>query len=183
LGFDGSFKNDSTALVVVSCPQEEGELPRIDVVEAWEKPQQAGNEWSVPIHEVEDAIRDACKRWSIREVVCDPYGWPKTYQDLEAEGLPMVEFPQSPSRMVPATQRFYTAVMERTLTHSGDKRLARHLSNCIIRTDSRGSRLSKDAKGSPRKIDLAVAAVMALERAMQQPEPEPTAQFYSWADL
>lgn len=182
LGFDGSFNNDSTALVVVSCPVGET-LPHVDVVAAWEKPSGIGNDWSVPIVDVEDEIREACRRWQVREIVCDPYRWARTYQVLESEGLPVVEFPQSPARMIPATTRFYEAVMNRTLTHSGDQRLARHLSNAVIRTDSRGSRLSKDAKGSPRKIDLAVSAVMALERACFEPEPEPIPQFFSWADL
>jgi phage terminase large subunit-like protein len=183
LGFDGSFNNDSTALVVVSCPQGEDDKPYVDVVAAWEKPSDAGNEWSVPIFDVEDEIRKACRRWQVREIVCDPFRWARTYQILEAEGLPIVEFPQSPARMVPATQRFYEAVLNKTVEHSGDPRLARHLSNCVLRTDSRGSRLSKDAKGSPRKIDLAVSAVMALERACQEPEAEPIPQFFSWADL
>jgi len=97
--------------------------------------------------------------------------------------LPVVEFPQSPARMIPATTRFFESVMNRSLTHSGDPRLARHLSNCVIKTDSRGSRLSKDAKNSPRKIDLAVAAVIAHERACQEPESPPEPQFFSWADL
>lgn len=183
LGFDGSFNNDSTALVVVTCPASEDELPHVDVVAAWEKPREAGNEWAVPIFDVEDEIRKACRRWQVREIVCDPFRWARTYQILESEGLPIVEFPQSPARMVPATQRFYEAVLNKTVTHSGDPRLARHLSNCILRTDSRGSRLSKDAKGSPRKIDLAVSAVMALERACQEPEVTPVPQFFSWADL
>ncbi|MEU5424021.1 terminase large subunit [Streptomyces olivoreticuli] len=179
LGFDGSFNGDSTALVVVSC----GEVPHVDVVEAWEKPQLAGQEWTVPILEVEDAIRAACRRWHVREIVCDPYRWGRTYQVLEDEGLPVVEFPQSPARMIPATSRFYEAVMNRSLTHSGDPRLARHLANCVIRTDSRGSRLSKDARNSPRKIDLAISAVMAHERACQEPERPPEPQFFSWSDL
>ncbi|MFI6117468.1 terminase large subunit domain-containing protein [Kitasatospora sp. NPDC051164] len=179
IGFDGSFNGDSTAITVVSC----AEVPHVDVVAAWERPQEAGQDWTVPILEVEDALRQACRRWNVREIVCDPYRWGRTYQVLEEEGLPVVEFPQSPARMIPATTRFYEAVMNRTLTHSGDPRLARHLANCVIRTDSRGSRLSKDAKHSPRKIDLAVSAVMALERAVQEPEPEPTPQFWSWADL
>lgn len=183
LGFDGSFNNDSTALVVVSCPVEGRERPHVDVVAAWERPQEAGNEWTVPILDVEAEIRAACRRWSVREIVCDPYRWSRTYQVLEDEGLPIVEFPQSPARMIPATTRFYEAVMGRLLTHSGDARLARHLANCVIRTDSRGSRLSKDSKGSPRKIDLAVSAVMALERACQEPERTPQPQFFSWADL
>lgn len=161
LGFDGSFNNDSTALVVVSC----GEVPHIDVVECWEKPAEAAQDWAVPIIEVEDAIRAACKRWKVREIVCDPFRWARTYQVLEDEGLPIVEYPQSPSRMTPATQRFYEAVMNMGLTQSGDQRLARHISNAVLKQDSRGTRIVKEAKNSARKIDLAVAAVMAFDRA------------------
>lgn len=182
LGFDGSFNNDSTALVVVECPTD-GRLPHVDVVAAWERPQNTGQDWSVPIVDVEAEIRAACRRWTVREVVCDPYRWARTYQILEDEGLPIVEFPQSPARMIPATTRFFEAVMNRTITHSGNPRLARHLANCVIRTDSRGSRLSKDSKGSPRKIDLAVSAVMALERACVEPERDPEPQFWRWDDL
>jgi len=161
LGFDGSFSNDSTALVAVQV----GERPHVDVAACWERPPQAAEDWRVPIFEVEQAIRHACRRWQVRQIVCDPFRWARTFQVLEAEGLPVVEFPQSPQRMVPATQRFYEAVINRTLTHSGDQRLARHVGNCVIKTDARGSRLAKDAKASPRKIDLAVAAVMAHEIA------------------
>jgi hypothetical protein len=56
-------------------------------------------------------------------------------------------------------------VANKTISHDGNPALARHLDNAQLKTDSRGSRLIKDAKGSPRKIDLAVATVMAVERA------------------
>lgn len=168
LGFDGSFAHDSTALVAVSVPGE-GELPHVDVVECWERPPGAGQEWRVPILEVEDTIRRACRRWQVRWIACDPFRWARTYQILEDEGLPVLEFPQSPQRMVPATQRFYEAVVNQQLTHSGDPRLARHIENCTVYTDSRGSRLRKDARNSPRKIDLAVAAVMAHHLACDPP--------------
>lgn len=169
LGFDGSFSNDSTALVAV----EVGERPHIDVVKCWERPTDAAPGWRVPIAEVEDAIRAACRTYQVREIACDPFRWARTYQVLEDEGLPIVEFPQSPQRMVPATQRFYEAVLNRGLSHSGDPRLARHMDNCMIRTDQRGSRIVKDAKESPRKIDLAVAAVMAHDRACARAEEAP----------
>jgi phage terminase large subunit-like protein len=168
LGFDGSFNNDSTALVVV----EVGDKPHVGVVECWERPQHADESWRVPILAVEDAIRTACRRWRVREIVCDPARWARTYQVLESERLPIVEFPQTPNRMVPATQRFFEAVVNCGLTQSGDRRLARHMANTVLRTDQRGARLSKDTKNSPRKIDLAVAAVMALDRASQAPEQE-----------
>jgi len=182
LGFDGSFNNDSTALTVCAVPTK-STVPHLDVVELWEKPSGASQDWAVPVFDVEEAIRQACRKWQVREIVCDPYRWTRTYQILESEGLPVVEFPQSPQRMIPATTRFYEAVLNRTITHSGDKRLARHLSNCVIRTDQRGSRLSKDAKGSPRKIDAAIAAVMALERACQEPERPAEVQFFNWDDI
>jgi phage terminase large subunit-like protein len=182
LGFDGSFNNDSTALVVVSVPEGDS-VPHIDVVELWERPQTAGNDWTVPILDVEAAIRAACRRWQVREIACDPFRWARTYQVLDDEGLPVVEFPQSPQRMVPATASFYEAVLNKLITHSGDPRLARHVSNCVVKTDSRGSRLAKDGKASPRKIDLAVSAVMALARANAEPEPTPIPQFWNWADL
>jgi phage terminase large subunit-like protein len=178
LGFDGSFNNDSTALVVCS----DGVVPHIDVVDAWERPTDGRHDWQVPIVDVEEAIRAACRRWQVREIVCDPFRWARTYQILESEGLPIVEFPQNATRMVPATQRFYEAVVNETVTHSGDPRLARHLANCVIKTDARGSRLAKESKASLRKIDLAVAAVMAFDRASQIPETVPSAGFVDLND-
>ena len=170
LGFDGSYNNDSTALVVCTA----GEDPFLDVVWASERPKDAPQDWVVPIEEAEEAIRSACRRWTVGEVSCDPSRWARSMQVLEAERLPMVEFPQSGVRMIPATERFYEAVMNKALSHSGDPDLARHIGNAVIRRTTHGGHLQKDAKGSPRKIDLAVAAVMALERAAHyKPKPRP----------
>jgi hypothetical protein len=69
--------------------------------------------------------------------------------------------------MGPATQRFYEAVMDAQITHDGDPVLARHINNATLKTDSRGSRITKDHRGSSRKIDAAVGAVMGLHRAAE----------------
>lgn len=171
LGFDGSFNNDCTALVVA----EVSERPHLDVVELWEAPaQQRDGEWRVPVLDVEEAIRQACRRWQVVEIACDPFRWARTYQILEGEALPVVEFPQSPARMTPATQRFYEAVVNGQLSQSGDARLARHIGNAVFKVDSRGSRIYKEHKNSSRRIDLAVASLMAFERASWhagQPQP------------
>jgi hypothetical protein len=42
---------------------------------------------------------------------------------------------------------------------------ASHIGNAILREDARGARLAKEHKDSPRRIDAAVAAVMAHDRA------------------
>jgi phage terminase large subunit-like protein len=168
LGFDGSFNGDSTALVAVSVE----ETPHIQVVEAWERPVD-DTDWQVPIIDVEAIIRAACKRWQVVEIACDPFRWARTYQVLEGEGLPIVEFPQSPARMTPATTRFYEAVMNKSVTQSGDVRLARHIGNAVLKADSRGTRIYKEHKHSQRRIDLAVAAVMAFDRAATPAVPTP----------
>jgi two-component system, chemotaxis family, protein-glutamate methylesterase/glutaminase len=53
------------------------------------------------------------------------------------------------------------------LRRAGGTTLARHVANAILREDSRGARLSKEAKDSPRRIDGAVATVMAVHRAAE----------------
>lgn len=162
LAFDGSFDNDSTALVACDL----SETPHLDVAACWERQASDTNEWRVPVFEVEEKIREACRRWQVVEIACDPARWVRSYKVLEDEHLPVKEFPQSAERMVPATQRFYEAVVNRQLTHSGDPRLARHMSNCVLKVSQRGSRIYKETKTSTRKIDLAVAAVMAHYRAL-----------------
>ena len=160
LGFDGSFSGDSTALVVAEI----GDTPHVDLLGLWEAPDSDAN-WRAPRLEIMDAMREFCRYWRVQEIACDPYIWQSDLQILADEGLPVVEFPQAAGRMIPATQRFYELVNAGQVTHSNDPDLARHIGNAVARTDSRGTRITKDSKGSKRKIDAAVAAVMAVDRA------------------
>ena len=156
LAFDGSFNGDTTVLVVATVDQR----PHVDLVELWEPDGR-----QVPVVDVEAAIRAACRRWRVLEIAADPFRWARSLQLLDGEGLPVVEYPQSPGRMAPATARFYEAVVNGALSHSGDSRLARHVGNAVLREDARGARLAKERRDSPRRIDAAVAAVMAHDRA------------------
>jgi hypothetical protein len=68
----------------------------------------------VPIIDVEDALREACKPWQVQTIVWTRSGGRGRRTD---EGLPLEEFPQSPARMTPATRRFGEAVLNKALTH------------------------------------------------------------------
>jgi phage terminase large subunit-like protein len=126
VSFDGWFNGDTTCLVVAGVDQR----PHLDLVELWEA---AGHQ--VPIVDVEAAIRQACRRWRVLEIAADPFRWARSLQLLDAEGLPVLEYPRSPGRMTPATARFYEAVVNGQLTHSGDSRLARHMATpCSAKT-------------------------------------------------
>lgn len=163
IGFDGSYVGDSTGLV--GCTIDE--KPHLFVIDAWERRDFDSPDWRVPIAEVEHAIREACRRFDVAEIACDPYRWQRSMQALEDEGFPVVEYATgSVPRMVPACAVFYDAVMDARVTHDGDPRLERHVRNATIKRDRHGPRIVKDSKMSPRKIDLAVCAVIAHERAV-----------------
>jgi len=160
LALDGSFNGDATAVIAV----EVGDKPHVVVAGLWERPEHIPG-WQVPILDVEELIRASCLRWNVLEIACDPFRWARSMQVLEGDGLPIVEFPQSASRMTPATQRATDLVLNGDMTHDTDPALARHVSNAVLKVDARGKRLYKEHKNSGRKIDLAVAMVMGLDRA------------------
>jgi phage terminase large subunit-like protein len=103
----------------------------------------------------------------------------------EQLGLPVVEFPQTPARMVPATAGFYDAVVNKQLTHTGDPRLARHAANATPHYSRGGLMVKKESKNSLKRIDLLVAGIMAHSRAATlgtTPGPQPKAEV-KWIEL
>jgi phage terminase large subunit-like protein len=162
LGFDGSWKGDSTALVAVRLDD-----LHVSLIGLWESPMDDPH-WRVPAEDVKEAIRQACRTYTAREVVCDPFRFEQSLMDLMDEGFPIVEYPtNSLARMVPATQSFYDSVMDEGLTHDGNPALARHLGNAVLKEDAKGARITKPYRSSSKHIDAAVAAVIGHHRARQ----------------
>jgi len=165
VGFDGSFNGDCTVLAYVTVPTDD-QVPHVGLIRVWEKQPEDTDDWRVSTSEVEDEIIQFCQKYNVKEIACDPFRWQRTMEAMQDRGLPIVEYPSSsPSRMVQASSKFYTAVTEGNLTHDGNPTLARHLTNAVIKIDRLGPRIVKEHRGSPRKIDAAVAAVMAFDRA------------------
>lgn len=174
IGFDGSYVGDSTA--IVGCTAD----GYLFVLDAWERPPD-DEHWRVPIAEVEARLIELCRTFNVREVVCDPFRWQRSMQVLADDGLPIVEWPTNAvARIVPAWQRFYDAVMDEQLHHDGDMRLARHMSNMVLKRDNRGARPTKESKMSGRKIDLGIAAIIAYDRASRAPEESVMPGIIEW---
>ena len=162
LGFDGSFSGDATVVIGVTVE----ETPNIFMVKSWEKQPSDREDWRVPIEEVEATIIDFCAKHKVIEVACDPFRWQRSMQVLQEVGVPIVEWPStSASRMVPACSKFYDAVTDEKVTHDHNPTLARHIDNAVVKIDRLGPRIVKEHRGSPRKIDAAVAAIIAYDRA------------------
>lgn len=162
LAFDGSASGDSTALVGCTV----GGTPHLWVEGLWENPNDP--QWRVPRGDVDAAVDLAFAKYQVVELAADPWGW---RSELEAWAKRhgerrVIEWnTANGQRMAPATDRFYAAVVDQTLTHDKDPRLAAHLAHAVARRTPAGDLIAKDKKNSPRKIDAAVAAIVALDRA------------------
>lgn len=169
IALDGSFNSDATALLISTVSAR----PHFDVLGLWEPPT-GDADYRVPVAEVEDVIRAAARQYRVVEVIADPFRWTRTLQALESEGLPVVEFPHSTSRLTAATTDLYKAAIAGELSHSGNPDLARHIGNAVVTEDARGVRLDKGKRNSTRRIDLAACAVMAHSRATWRATRRPT---------
>ncbi len=162
LAFDGSASGDSTALVGCTV----GADPHLFVAGLWENP--GDPRWRVPRGEVDQAVDVAFDRFDVAELAADPWGWRSEIEAWAARHgeQRVVEWNTAhAARMAPATDRLFQAVTEQTVTHDGDPRMAAHVAHCVAKATPMGDLVTKDKRGSPRKIDAAVAAIVALDRA------------------
>lgn len=180
IGFDGSWKNDSTALVAVLLPKEEGEPFKVKHIKSWEKDFTIDDDsWRVDKHEVSTYLLDFYSQFPrMKELACDPSYWEDELWDWNAAGLPVVAYRNSTERTIPATAKLFDAIMSGALVHDGSPSMARHLDNCILKIDNRGARITKDFRQPKLKVDNAIALMMAYDRASGRMEEQVVPQFF-----
>ena len=160
LAFDGSYNgNDATVIVAATVSA----TPCLQLVRYWARPDPKDTAYRIPIPKVEQALRDACRKWDVAEIACDSYRWQRSLSLLESEGLPVKDYPQSISRMSAATAGFLDACRNGQLSHSGHPLIGDHLNGAVLTEDNRGGRLVKAHRSL--RIDAAICAVMAVSRA------------------
>lgn len=101
----------------------------------------------------------------------DPWHFRESAEELEHDGLNMVEFPQNAARMGPASEQLLELVKARRIVHDGSPELRQAITAAIAVRTRRGWVISKP-KGSTKLVDLAVACAMAVSMAMLEP-PKP----------
>lgn len=178
LAFDGSASGDSTA--IIGCTVEPD--PYVFVVDVWANP--GDDRWRVPREEVALAVDSAFARMNVVELAADPWGWRseiESWAKTHGERRVIEWNTAAASRMAPATDRLYQAIVGGTVTHDGDERLSAHLQNCVAKSTPLGDLVVKDKRGSKRKIDAAVAAIVAYERAAHHLRNRPRRRVVAYA--
>jgi phage terminase large subunit-like protein len=164
LGFDGSRVGDATALI--ACRLSDGLLQPLQV---WEAPADLPT-WEVPAGEVDARLEFAMENFRVVRGYFDPPLW---RSEIDAWGQMYGEkvvqrFETSKAKMMGAVERFRTDVATERIRHTGDVTLTAHVLNAQTREVRGGGYwLTKDTSGSMRKIDAAVAAVLAYEARAQ----------------
>jgi phage terminase large subunit-like protein len=174
LGFDGSrsrAKGVTDATALIGCRVSDGHLFEVAV---WEQPAgPTGVGWQVPVSEVDAAVAHAFDRYEVVGFFADPARWESFVATWEATWHKHLKVKASrdhpiewwiqPARMVRALEQFHTALVGGELTHDGSFALTRHMLNARRRPGRSGIQIAKEHPDSSRKIDAAVAAVLAWE--------------------
>lgn len=162
LGFDGSLNDDSTALMAIRV--EDGHQFFVGV---WEKPDgEAGEGWQVPVYEVDALVAATFEKFNVVRMYCDPPYWQDSIDNWSAEfgEKVVVQWWTNRSRaVVAALNRYHTAILQGSLTHDGNEIVTRHIHNAKVKMTRDGAQIRKDRPGSPNKIDLTMASVLAYE--------------------
>ncbi len=157
VGIDMALKHDSIA-VVVAQPQGERVVVRARI---WQ-PKDEG----VDVVEIERHLRELHATYQVMEFAFDPAYFMRSAEALLDDGLPMVEFPQTGQRMVPACGQTYELIVQGKLAHDGSPTFTDQVLSAAQRMTDTGWRLSKGK--SRRKIDACIAMVMAVDRATRR---------------
>lgn len=186
-GLDLSSSIDITAFVLVFPPRDDSEryvllpffwIPEENMVrrvrrdhvpyDVWERQGFLETTEGDVIHYgfIERFIEELGKRFHIKEIAFDRWGAVQMVQNLEGLGFTVVPFGQGFKDMSPPTKRLMELVLERNVAHGGHPVLRWMMDNIFVRTDPAGN-IKPDKEKSTEKIDGAVAAVMALDRAVR----------------
>lgn len=159
VGIDMALKHDSIAIVQAQ-KNEEG---RFGVRAKIWHPSDEG----VDVADVESYLRSLHRDFNVVEFAYDPAFFQRSAEILADDGLPMVEYPQSGSRMIPACGNAYELIVSARVVHEGSPTFTDQVLSAAQRMTENGWRLSKGK--SKRKIDACIAMVMALDRANSRP--------------
>ena len=155
VGIDMALKHDSVAVVWGQQDPESG-LIYLDS-QIWR------NEGVMfDYAEVETFIDKLNRQFNVIECAYDPAFFERSAQALYDQNVPMVEFPQTHGRMVPACGQSYELITSKKVRHKNQATFNDQVLSAVNRPTDRGFRLSKGK--SKRKIDGAIAMVMCLDR-------------------
>ncbi len=170
VGIDGARYVD--ALAIIATDVKTGFQWPLGI---WQRPEGANDGYEHPMDEVDAVMTDAYNRYRVWRIYIDPGSQYANISNLVDMWMGrwgekrvfswLMSRPKITAYMI---REYVSAVMTGDLTHDGDPLFAKHVANArrkmITAYDEDGRKmyvLSKDAPGSPNKIDSAAAAALS----------------------
>lgn len=165
LGFDGSRFDDSTGLV--GCEISTGHVFRLGLWEVTEEQPE------IDVNEVDRAVSDVFERFDVRRMYCDPpkwESWVAAWAGRYGEKKVVEWWTNRRKPMAYAIRAFIASMRSSEISHNGDPRIYEHMGNARRENtnlvDDKKEPLwilRKERSNSPKKIDLALATILAWE--------------------
>jgi phage terminase large subunit-like protein len=114
-------------------------------------------------------IRELSQRFDIREIGIDPWNSTQMQTQLMAEGYEIVQYRQGFASMNAPSKELERLILSHEIRHGNHPVLTWCVGNVAVQKDP-ADNLKPSKALSKKKIDLVVALVMALGRAMVRPE-------------
>jgi phage terminase large subunit-like protein len=161
VGCDASTKHDSSAIVAVTFDQQAQKVRLVMYRIFQPSPDQPLDFEST----IEAELLGLRKRFHVVRVLFDPYQMQSTAQRLQRVGLPIEEYPQSPSNLTDIGQNLFDLITGGNLAVYPDPALRLAVSRAIAVETPRGWRIAKEKQS--HKIDVVVALAMACHAAVE----------------
>lgn len=158
VGVDAAPRRDKTAVVI-----DQRDADGIHNIKAWhfEADPEAG---LLDFDELKELLRSLCRTYNVSRIVVDPAHLFAIMDELLREGLPVEDFPQHASRMIPASMNLYDLIQLGRVRHGNDPTLTKHVLQAGAKEiPPSGWRLTKVSR--TEHIDAAVALAMAAHIA------------------
>lgn len=171
LGFDGSKRRDSTALVAIRVSDMAAFLLGL-----WERPEgPQGEDWLVPKNLVNSTVHETMRTFNVVGFYADVREWESYIADwAEDYGGSLIvrssardgiswDMRGALKRSTQAHERLLSSIFTKKLKHDGDRRFRRHVLNAKRDENLHGVYFQKESPDSPKKIDAYAALMLAHE--------------------
>jgi len=118
-------------------------------------------------------INRLCEHFHIKELAIDRWNSTQLQTQLLGDGIDVIPFGQGFSSMSAPTKELERLILSRELRHDGNPVLRWCMNNVMIETDA-GGNIKPSKQKSSEKIDGCVALIMAIGRAIVQPDIPPS---------
>jgi hypothetical protein len=168
IGVDGALHDD--ALAVVACHVRTGYMWPLCILE---RPDNAPEDYEHDQRQADGAVRECFERYVVWRLYGDDQyihglmeGWANRYGQTRV----VTWHTNRPRQIAWAVRHFSQAINDSEIHHDGNETMSRHIGNArkraltVLDDDERPMHsICKDAIRSPRKIDAAMAAILAWE--------------------